>query len=311
MQSGRVLSLMLLLLIAAAIPSCKSPTATTQSSEFTLILPDSTVAWGDSAMMRVVPTKPLSSASVFTWTFGDSSSLVSRSDTIIHYYPDTGVFSVKVNLNDTSNKSQLGTESGTVDIVARHFNLALLQSMPYVEITWIATVQSVIDPSFPSNNCIFVTPEIKPLTWNGLNFSMNSNSVNSGRYYDSSTGVGTLDSTSETMSLIGNTDVNFSGISLSNDSGYFGIGAYYNASGYLYQVNGGCSLRSSFISGNIPFKSASDTDLVFQATGNDISSASYTYFNQWTHETDVVTIQSNALWSNEPVVPFIRIRFHK
>ncbi len=51
---------MLLLLITAALPSCKSPTATTQSSLFTLILPDSTVAWGDSAMMRVVPAKPLS-----------------------------------------------------------------------------------------------------------------------------------------------------------------------------------------------------------------------------------------------------------
>ena len=52
-----VQSLLILLLIAAAIPSCKSPTAIPQSSAFTLFLPDSTVAWGDSAMMRVVPAK--------------------------------------------------------------------------------------------------------------------------------------------------------------------------------------------------------------------------------------------------------------
>jgi hypothetical protein len=311
MRPRNILDLLLLLLISAALPSCKSPTATTQPPAFTLILPDSTVAWGDSAIMRVIPAKPLNSSSVFTWSFGDSSSLVSRNDTIIHYYPDTGVFTVKVALNDTSNRSQLGTQSGTVTVAARHFNLALLQSMKYVEITWMATVRSVIDPSFSSNNCIFVTPGIKALTWNGLNFSMNSNWENASRYFDSATGVGTLDSTSEAISLKGNTDINFSEISLSSDSDYFVIGAYYNAWGQLYQVNGACSLSSSFISGNIPFKSGSDTDLVFEATRNNINGANYTYFNQSTQETNVATIQSTALWSNEPAVPFIRIRFHK
>jgi PKD domain len=305
MKIQKVLSLMLLLLIAATLPSCKSPTATTESSAFTLILPDSTVAWGDSAMMRVVSSKPLSSSSVYTWSFGDSSTLLSRDDTIIHYYLDTGVFTVKVDLKDTSNKSQLGIQAGTVNVTARHFNLALLQSMPYVDVTWNANVgrDTIQTQPILCRYCGFVDPVpfsfINPL-WNGVEFDMNESS--GFNYGYSATGMS--DTGSAQVSVAGSVDPTLTqlvGFSDDTNTYYFYADSYTDPNFFLQ------TYQSSFRVNDIPFKSESDTDVVFEGIGKTLSGAIYTsslFSNGGNMGQLNVQSQFNQVFS-------VIIRFHK
>jgi PKD domain len=294
------------MLIAAAIPSCKSPTTTTESSEFTLILPDSTVAWGDSAMMRVVSSKPLSSSSVYTWLFGDSSTLLSRNDTIIHYYLDTGVFTVKVDLKDTSNKSQLGIQAGTVNVAARHFNLALLQSMPYVDVIWNANVGSDTIPTLPilCRYCGFLDPApfsfINSLTWNGVGFDMQESS--GFNYGNSATGMS--DTGSAQFSVAGSVDPTLTQlVGFSDDSNTY---SFY-ADSYTDPNFSLGTYQSSFSVNDIPFKSESDTDVVFEAIGKASSNAIYnsSLFDNGGNMGELnVQSQFNQVFS-------VIIRFHK
>ena len=194
MRSGnyRYRLLLVALLLAALIPSCKSPISTTQSSAFTLILPDSAIAWGDSATMSVVSSTPLSSSSIYAWSFGDSSTLLSRNDTIIHYYLNPGDFTVKVDLTDTSNHQSLGTQSGTVHVVARHFDLALLHTMNHLDLTWLTPIRSdTITDGYGYLECEpYVYPvTFGPFAWNGMGFTMHDSSASgstSGLIYDTS-----------------------------------------------------------------------------------------------------------------------------
>ncbi len=304
---------MLLLLIAATLPSCKSPTTTTQSSEFTLILPDSTIAWGDSAMMRVVPTKPLSSSSVFIWTFGDSSSLVSQSDTIIHYYPDAGVFSVKVVLNDTSNNSHLGVESGTVDVAARHFNLALLQSMPYVDFTFQCHIDTSATPCWGEGVC-GSAPVIIPLTWNGPNFTMGSG-YNTSHQDTLAPGYSEWDAESGDDSLSGLLDLNSSQIITFSQGVNFTMQAQDLENG---NVASGCwSFTTTMYSAeNVPFIHESDTDVVFEAKEDLVKNASYEnsisdkvrFCSDGTGEE---SFRATANFADSTVNRYVIIRFHK
>ncbi len=308
-QARSFQSLLFLLLIAAALPSCKSPTATTQPSAFTLILPDSTVAWGDSAMMRVVSSKPLSSSSVYIWTFGDSSSLVSRNDTIIHYYPDTGVFTVKVDLNDTSNQDRLGIQSGMVHVAARHFNLGLLQSMKYVDVSWNAFVDTIITGSPLAGACGAPGSNeniIVPLSWTGTGFSMSADTS----YTDSIPGELEAGFGSESIGEGGSFDLAFTQITNFsqnlNDVSFSGQERVGNF--FCYSTYG-----SSLSIGRIPFKSASDSDMIFEAFGMVSKNGAYQSTIYGRGNGGEHTIQYNGTWTeaNPSFIPYIRIHFHK
>ncbi len=305
MKSRSLLILALLLLIAAALPSCKSPTTPAQSSAFTLILPDSTVAWGDSAVMMVIPAKPLSSSSLFAWTFGDSSSLVSRSDTIIHYYPDTGVFTVKVDLNDTSNKSQLGTVSGTVHVAARHFNLALLQTMGYVDVSWQCRVDTIETKSgSPLYNEPCSPSSTDPLTWSGTNFSAGSS------YSQKNQGPSEYQLFEGGDTVYGNVDMERSQLLSFTISEGNSITVADTDNGFVTGW-GESNCNATFSAENLPFRMESDSDMVFEAENNFTKSDSD---NQQLYDSErfgneTFSIKSN--FSDSTVYRYIRIRFHK
>ncbi len=301
---------MIVLLIAAAIPSCKSPTSTTQSSLFTLILPDSTVAWGDSAVMRVVPAKSLNVSSVFTWTFGDSSSLVSQSDTIIHYYPDTGMFTVKVDLNDTSTKSRLGIEAGTVNVAARHFNLALLQSMPYVEFSWQSQINTTASTCWHDAGVCGSAPGIIPLTWNGTTFTMISNYNTSHQVaYDNNDGE--WDAENGNDSLTGLVDINSSQI----------VNFFHNINYTMQEfdttygmIDGGCwtAVDTKYTAEGVPFIQVSDTDIVFEAKEELAKNASYiNNIQDYTPHCGDASFSTIANFADSTVDRYVIIRFHK
>lgn len=300
MKNGGLLSIFILLLIAAALPSCKSPTGTTQPSAFTLILPDSTVAWGDSAMMRVIPSMPLSSSSAFTWSFGDSTTLLLRSDTLIHYYPTPGTFTVKVDLNDTLSHTKLGTQSGTVNVAARHFNLALLQSMPYVDVSWQARgYDSIIGIGCNIGGPMF--SGVNPLLWNDTAFTMAAQ-YQFGQASDTSQPI---DTGAGNISIAGGIDNGLSQlVNFSEDSFYFWESVPV---AHMPWCEG--TYNSSFRISSVPFISESDSDMVFEARGkflenvSDNSKLSYFY--------GYPSVSSYADFTDAIANPYVRIRFHK
>ncbi|HET6401799.1 MAG TPA: PKD domain-containing protein, partial [Candidatus Kapabacteria bacterium] len=237
-----------------------------------MILPDSAIAWGDSATMSVVSSTPLSSSSIYAWSFGDSSTLLSRNDTIIHYYLNPGDFTVKVDLTDTSNHQSLGTQSGTVHVVATHFNLALLQTMKYVDFTFQCQTDTSSTACWGEGLC-GSAPGLIPLTWNGANFSMGS-SYNTSHQDTLTPGYGEWDAERGEDSLGGLLDINSSqlirfsqGVSFTKQEQDFENG--FVAGGCWSTSNTTCSAE------NVPFIRESDTDVVFEAKEDLAKNAYY------------------------------------
>jgi|GEM_PF-5316604 len=301
------------LLLAAMIPSCKSPISTTLSSAFTLILPDSAVKWGDPATMIVASTSPLSASSIYTWSFGDSSSLLSRNDTIIHYYLNPGDFTVKADLIDTSNHHSLGTQSGRVDVAARHFNLALLQSMPYVDFIFQCRTDTSSTACWGEGVC-GAAPVLIPLSWNGDNFNMGSN-YNTSHHDTLTPGYGEWDAESGDDSLSGLVDTNLSKLIRFSQRVGFTKQEQDFENGL---VAGGCWSTSSTTCSteNVPFIRESETEVIFEAKEDLVKNAHYE--NSISDKVRFCsdgqgdqTFQATANFADSTVHRYVMIRFHK
>ncbi len=266
------------------------------SPTLTLTAPD-TNYWGDSCVMSVSSSQPLKAGWKFSWSLGDSTT-VTGTDSVLHYYPTPGNYKVTLSLNDTVHHIPLTSKSATISVVARHFNLVLLQSMPYVEYTvigqWVGT-------SSGNYNCGGTSEiSIKPLVWSGTAFSMSSNYT----FNNSVPSAGQYDSGSGGISINGTTDPNLSQlVGFSEGSGYSSV---------LYGENGGyyCfyTSSSSFNITNVPFKQESDSDVVFEANGNLIKNASDG--GSWTsdaREVGPASQQSHVVFNDSS---FVTIRFH-
>jgi len=298
------------LLLAGMIPSCKSPISTTQSSAFTLILPDSAVAWGDSALMRVVPSMPLDSSSIYTWSFGDSSTLLSRKDTIIHYYLNPGDFTVKVDLNDTSNHQSLGTQSGTVHVVARHFDLALLQSMIKMDIIVHSpfSESNALNLCQPPNIFLMDTPFVVELpfadstlrlsnefiSWNQTGFSQSTKEDDTGFQSEKIIQDSVYTNTDSLLSKISYTESQY---------GFLWYQAAGPGSPFCRQEE-----WDQISLTDIPFVSESDTDVVFELDGEASHSCQVTAKGTSSSIGDSTTFSVQANWNN---FSYVIIRFHK
>ncbi len=149
----------------------------------TLTVPD-TVYWGDSCVMSVASSQPLRSAWKYTWTLGDSASVSSRQSSILHWYLTPGNYTVRVELDDTVNHILLGSQIDSVHVVARHFDLALLNEMRFATVLCagrLISTESGMDPQPLSPEMAFI---YKPLTWNDFQFEMDTQYS----WYDSSSG---------------------------------------------------------------------------------------------------------------------------
>jgi hypothetical protein len=307
MQSGRVLSLMLLLLIAAAIPSCKSPNAPTPPGPtLTLILPDSALVF-DTVTFRVHYSDSIKPSWDYVWQFGDSTKASSKDTSILHVYDSAGTYTISVSLVD-SNGITIAKQSVTIQILARHFNLALLQSMPYVNVSWSAFVESYTTINAGSYQGYSYQRNITtPLLWNGTGFSLQDSSSYNNIYDTTQANFEQFDGAEE-ISTLGSFDSGLSElVSFVQDSNI--SETFIERS---YSESGQTTYQNSLNFNSIPFKSESDTDLVFEEFGGN------GYYNSSYHEIDNfddVTIQSQAYWSGPFVpstpIPYIIIRFHK
>jgi hypothetical protein len=388
------LSFLLLLLIAAALPSCKSPTATTPAGPtLTLILPDST-GFDELVSMSVTSSQPFPANAIFVWNFGDSvvdttavpsathtyvvsnaykvvvqlmdsmhrQSIASASSSITvgtgptitmnapdtvsfgaafdvqaaastwrtpgwafqwswgdssstfardsaeHAYLNPGTYSVRVSLMDTIAHRSLASASALVHVVARHFNLALLQSMTVVDYTFRAFGDTIIQGN-TSNSCGgpgYVSNRIGPLVWSNNGYTISAHTS----YRDSTPGFqepafgsenifesGTFDPafTQLTSFLQGEYDTNFSG---QDQPGNF----------FCYST-----YQSSLSINRVPFISSSDSDVVFEAYGMISQNGTYQSTIYGRSIGGELTIQYKGSWvsANPTFTPYIRIRFHK
>jgi len=133
--------------------------------------------WGDSCVMNIHSSLPLKPSWAYSWSFGDSTTLTSSQSTILHYFTTPGTFAVRVSLSDTLHHIPLGSQTATVQVTARHFDLAKLQSMKSVDVTWQSKADTVIIPDLAGEYGEPCWPPrtFDSLTWNGTNFSATFN----------------------------------------------------------------------------------------------------------------------------------------
>jgi hypothetical protein len=263
-----------------------------------LTVPNS-VFWGDSAELIVQSSRILKSSWSYTWAFGDSTSLTSSEDTIQHYFLNPGTLTIRVTLNDTIHHILLASQSASISVTARHFNLALLQLMPYVDVTWNANIIK----QFPCSLCGGSWGgSAKPLAWSGTLFTMDTT------YKFSSPDPMDFDSGGGGNSESGNIDpgltqlVKFS----SDTNGYLNSGET-NGGSWCYSTS-----SSSFNITNVPFKQESDSDVVFEASGNLLRNASYNYSGSSNDRfLGNCSLQWYPIWTDMTANPYIIIRFHK
>ncbi len=271
----------------------------------TLIVPD-TNYWGDSCVMSVSSSQSLKPGWKFSWSLGDSTT-VTGTDSVLHYYLTPGNYKVTVSLNDTVHHILLASKSVIVPVVPRHFNLALLQSMPYVDVTWNATVgrDTISGVNGPCDICGDYLDNapfgfINPLTWSGMGFDAQE----SVGFNDGNSAAGSIDSESAQYSVAGSVDPLLTQlVGISEDSNTY---SYYTDSYTDPNFSLG-TYQSSFSVNDIPFKSESDTDLVFEAIGKASTNAVYSssLFDNGGNIGELnVQSQFNQVFS-------IIIRFHK
>ena len=264
----------------------------------TLTAPD-TVYWCDSCILSVSSSQPLQPTWRYTWSFGDTTTTYStQQDSVLHWYLNPGDYTVRVELDDTARHIPLASRTTTVHVVARHFDLALLQSMKYVEVNWQAFFSTQIQGT-GGIVCGPQFPPALPLTWSGTGFTM-LDTVNLHDSQENGFAVASIQ-------WSGSFDSEFTHIFIATDSN----GEFY--SGQTQPGSFFCDLtwESSFFSAAI-FQSESDSEVVFKARGPFIPGSRYEATiscKSYSQE----SIRTQARWTepNPPFVSYTIIRFYK
>ncbi len=256
--------------------------------------------------MSVSSSQSLKPGWKFSWSLGDSTT-VTGTDSVLHYYLTPGNYKVTVSLNDTVHHILLASKSVIVPVVPRHFNLALLQSMPYVDVTWNATVgrDTISGVNGPCDLCGDYLDNapfgfINPLTWSGMGFDAQE----SVGFNDGNSAAGSIDSESAQYSVAGSVDSLLTQlVSFSEDTNTY----YFNSAAINTDPNFSLeTYQSSFSANRIPFKSESDSDMVFGGIGKTFNNAVYSSILDDAGNFGVLNVQSqfNQVFS-------VIIRFHK
>ncbi len=286
----------------AGITSCTPPTTPinipTPNPTITLVLPD-TAFWGDSVLMVAHTSIPLKPTWCYSWTFGDSSTLLTTQDSIIHYYQSTGNFGVKVVLNDTLSKTTLVSRTATIQVIPRHFDLALLQSMPFVTLTWQATWPQKPITCMESRCGSSGTAQPGSLSWKGNDFSDTASFSYNNPY------TGRFDSGSSTYSQGGTFDSNFTQLtSYSENSGISTSSGTTNGGSFCYDQH-----SSIFNISGVRFKRESPMEVVFESRGPLIQHASnHEWFSSRARFVGSCSDGGSPVWTDSS---YVTIRFHK
>jgi hypothetical protein len=116
-RNQKVLSLLVVLLIAATFLSCKSPISPTPAGPtLTLTLPDSARAL-DSVTFRAHYSDSIKPTWDYAWQFGDSAKATTRDTSITHIYDSAGTYTVQVALTDTVLHQTIAKQTGQIKIM--------------------------------------------------------------------------------------------------------------------------------------------------------------------------------------------------
>ncbi len=252
----------------------------------TLTVPD-TNYWGDSCAMSVSSSQPMKAGWKFSWSLGDSTS-VTGTDSVLHYYLVPRNYKVTVSLNDTVHHILLASQTAMISVAARHFNLALLQSMKYV----VVQNGGYRDMKSMGGDCNFGDFIIADSPkWIGNNFSDVRNGVTRYSGYPASAYLQGIIDKQLTQIL------NFSDSGSANGS--------VTEQGFLMDAFSG-SYSDNF--NNIPLKSQSDSEVVFEAVGPIINASSYGSGQGFHHSCGSDSYTYNTIFDDTSRVI---IRFHK
>ncbi len=308
----RWLSPFIALLFAAMLPSCKSPTTPTQpaANPLSITVPDSARVF-DTVTFRAHYADSTKPSWKYEWLFGDSTKASTTDTSITHVYDSAGTYSVQVTLADTTSGQTIAKQTGLLSIVARHFNLALLQTMPYVDFTWQARADTSYSAQWFTANPCGSPPTIKPLTWSGTNFSMGS-SYSGSHQSSPQPGYGEWDTESGSDTLNGMVDISSSQlITFSQNDNY----AKQELDSEDYMIAGGCYTpidATSYSAIAVPFLSESDSDVVFEANGDLAKNAFFKYNIQaYGRFTSAQNFSITANFADATVNRYVIIRFHK
>ncbi len=268
----------------------------------TLTVPD-TNYWGDSCVMNVSSSQQLKPSWIYTWTFGDSTSLTSKQNTVQHYFATSGTMIVRVALNDTVHHILLASQTAMISVAARNFNLALLQSMTKVDFGYQARIS--LSSTGGGDGPCGVTPGPTSLLWNSANFSMSSiynySSPESTKYMENDTEYGVC-------SINGTMNNDSSGLD------NFSWNVFYTSQDFNYVYNSGCytTYDNFFDADAVPFLKQSDTDVIFEARDNLTKNAREgDVFSGAVPHTGQFSVDDTAVFSDPSVDRYVIIRFHK
>ena len=268
-----------------------------------LMVPDS-VRSRDIATIAVRSSMPLRAGWVYTWTFGDSTSLTSRDSTVEHSYLHEGVYSVKVNLIDTNTNGLLALMTSSIRVFTLHFDYSILTTMHSITIEcygmdtcWGYGSRSGSNYNINSKKPNSMVTQCSQLRWNGTQFQF-------GHYFseaDSSQGqpIRTL-STEDTIS--GQVDGSSSNL-------LYVYRSFYNDQQYYFPPSADDSSLQMELS-NIRFKSESDSDVVFEQIGPVAAYAS-SYGNTTWDRLEYENRWSFIDWGDASVPSRVTVRFHR
>jgi hypothetical protein len=263
----------------------------------TLTVPD-TNYWGDSCVMSASSSQPLKPGWKFSWSLGDSTT-VTGADSVLHYYLTPGNYKVTVSLNDTVRHIPLASKSVTIPVVARHFNLALLQSMPYVD--YFDNGKSI--PGAGSGGS-WVSYTGQQLIWKVLNFTYDTSY--SYNYTYGSGNYGYVNSGNGGSSITGSVD-SFATRIILFETGYSKSSSSVRNDGGDWSKSTG---EGNFNVTDIPFIEETDSDVVFQSTWSLITaSGGVSSSSQMRGQGTPDLFSAYEIWpdSNSRII----IRFHK
>jgi len=290
-------------LFAVIFNSCKSPNAPSTpspTSVLSLTLPDSARVF-DTVTFRAHYSDSIHTGWKFEWQFGDSSKASTKDTTISHVYDSAGTYTVLVSLVD-SNGMVIAKDSATIQVVARHFNLALLQSMKYVDYYNYGTTFGTTEPNGSTGGSWSVGSG-KLLTWKGMNFSYDTSyhyygQFTAGRY------TYRVDSGNWGSSISGSIDSLRTHIILFEEMSSTISRSFLSNGEDLSQSSG----DSNFSVSDVPFIYESDSDVVFKSTGRLINASDGTSSSSQLNG-NFSAQSSTEVWSdpNSRIV----VRFHK
>ncbi len=259
--------------------------------------------WGDSTVLSVHCSSPLDSSWIFLWSFGDSQKVMTKDSTLIHAYLKAGSFTVVVSIVNSSTVGLVASRTGTIQVIPLRFDLLKLATMNHVTVE----CQGKLIAPWPSSGPQILSTQAL-LTWSGSNFTEDTSGSQTDSNLHSTYGLEVRKS-DRTESAGGTIDTAL--FSLAN---FFMRSAGHSSTEYPtdYGESSVSAWSENIGVSNVPCRSQSDSQIVFEARGAFLHDPVYNTDEQVTsHVRGTTNTNTHIDWSDASVYRRITIRFSK